>query len=102
MVEQKKIYEIMLKLDGTENKNNLGSNAILRVSMAFCKVEQFIPWSSLLHTKCRLHETIAPTEMLAQALEGIVQDFSNQENAIDQSFFWIGQFLNHPYAYDQF
>jgi len=36
-VEQVKIDELMLKLDGTENKNNLGANAILGVSMAVCK-----------------------------------------------------------------
>merc|ERR1712142_189304 len=36
-VEQVKIDEIMLKIDGTENKNSLGANAILGVSMAVCK-----------------------------------------------------------------
>jgi len=36
-VEQTKIDEIMLKLDGTDNKNSLGANAILGVSMAVCK-----------------------------------------------------------------
>jgi len=35
--EQEKIDELMLKLDGTDNKNNLGANAILGVSMAVCK-----------------------------------------------------------------
>ena len=37
-MDQNKIDEIMLKLDGTDNKNNLGANAILGVSMAVCKV----------------------------------------------------------------
>ena len=36
-VDQKAIDEMMLKLDGTDNKNNLGANAILGVSMAVCK-----------------------------------------------------------------
>ena len=36
-VNQKDIDEMMLKLDGTDNKNNLGANAILGVSMAICK-----------------------------------------------------------------
>jgi len=36
-VEQEKIDEMMLKLDGTDNKNSLGANAILGVSMAVCK-----------------------------------------------------------------
>merc|ERR1712055_525780 len=36
-VEQNKIDDMMLKMDGTDNKNNLGANAILGVSMAVCK-----------------------------------------------------------------
>merc|ERR1712018_762168 len=36
-VEQVAIDTMMLKLDGTENKNSLGANAILGVSMAACK-----------------------------------------------------------------
>merc|ERR1712098_870999 len=36
-VEQNKIDEMMLKMDGTDNKNKLGANAILGVSMAVCK-----------------------------------------------------------------
>merc|ERR1712088_711092 len=36
-VEQEKIDGLMLALDGTENKNTLGANAILGVSMAVCK-----------------------------------------------------------------
>merc|ERR1711936_104900 len=36
-VEQEKIDGLMLSLDGTENKNKLGANAILGVSMAVCK-----------------------------------------------------------------
>jgi enolase len=35
--EQKAIDELMLELDGTETKSNLGANAILGVSMAVCK-----------------------------------------------------------------
>merc|ERR1712012_394998 len=36
-VDQNKIDEMMLKMDGTDNRNNLGANAILGVSMAVCK-----------------------------------------------------------------
>ncbi len=35
--KQKEIDEKMIKLDGTENKSKLGSNAILGVSMAVCR-----------------------------------------------------------------
>jgi len=34
---QKKLDELMIKLDGTENKERLGANAIVGVSMAVCK-----------------------------------------------------------------
>ena len=34
---QKEIDKLMLKLDGTENKTNLGANAILSVSIAVCR-----------------------------------------------------------------
>jgi len=35
--KQREIDEIMIKLDGTENKDKLGGNAILGVSMAVCR-----------------------------------------------------------------
>ncbi|XP_072114612.1 beta-enolase [Mobula birostris] len=37
VVEQEKIDNFMLKLDGTENKSKFGANAILGVSLAVCK-----------------------------------------------------------------
>ena len=36
---QKKIDQILLDLDGTENKKKLGANALLAVSLAIAKVE---------------------------------------------------------------
>jgi len=35
--EQEKIDQLMIGLDGTDNKSNLGSNAILAVSLAVCR-----------------------------------------------------------------
>lgn len=37
-LDQEKIDEKMIELDGTENKTNLGANAILGVSLAVCRV----------------------------------------------------------------
>jgi len=37
VTKQREIDEIMIKLDGTENKGKLGANAILGVSMAVCR-----------------------------------------------------------------
>lgn len=39
--EQKELDWVMLKLDRTKNKSNLGANAILAVSMAACKAGAF-------------------------------------------------------------
>jgi len=36
-IQQEEIDQIMIDLDGTENKSSLGANAILSVSMAACK-----------------------------------------------------------------
>jgi enolase len=35
--KQKEVDELMIELDGTPNKSNLGANAVLVVSMAVCK-----------------------------------------------------------------
>ncbi|MFZ2189135.1 MAG: phosphopyruvate hydratase [Candidatus Moraniibacteriota bacterium] len=40
-VNQKEIDKVMLALDGTENKTNLGANAILGVSIAVCRAVAF-------------------------------------------------------------
>lgn len=37
VTNQEKIDKIMIELDGTENKSNLGANAILAVSLAACR-----------------------------------------------------------------
>ena len=37
VTRQKEIDDLMIKLDGTENKSKLGANAILGVSMAVCR-----------------------------------------------------------------
>jgi len=36
--QQKELDDLMIKLDGTDNKGKLGANAILAVSMAIAKV----------------------------------------------------------------
>lgn len=38
--QQKELDDLMIKLDGTDNKGKFGANAILAVSMAVCKVRQ--------------------------------------------------------------
>jgi len=48
--KQKEIDQIMLKLDGTEFKTNLGANAILSVSLACAKANAIIKKKSLFKT----------------------------------------------------
>ncbi|EDM02102.1 rCG29555 [Rattus norvegicus] len=46
VVEQEKIDQLMIEMDGTENKSKFGANAILGVSLAVCKagaVEKGVP-----------------------------------------------------------
>jgi len=50
--EQQKIDDLMIKLDGTKNKKNLGANAILSVSLALARV-------AALDQKKELYEHIA-------------------------------------------
>jgi enolase len=52
VTEQAAIDKFMLELDGTENKANLGANAILGVSMAVCK-------AGAVHSKVPLYQYIA-------------------------------------------
>lgn len=52
VTQQKEIDEFMLQLDGTENKANLGANAILGVSLAVCK-------AGAIHKKMPLYKYIA-------------------------------------------
>ena len=41
-INQKEIDELLIKLDGTKNKSNLGANAILSVSLCIMKAEALI------------------------------------------------------------
>lgn len=55
--EQVKIDKKMLKLDGTENKTNLGANAILGVSLAVCRaaaIENNLPLYKYIATSYKL------------------------------------------------
>jgi len=51
VTRQKEIDELLIKLDGTENKSKLGANAILAVSMAVCragaKAQNFSLWKHI-------------------------------------------------------
>lgn len=61
--KQKEIDELILKLDGTENKGKLGANAILAVSMAVCKAgaaEKNLPLYKYIAEIAQVKEFILP------------------------------------------
>lgn len=66
--KQKEIDQLMIKLDGTENKSKLGANAILGVSMAVARVAAFAqkkPLYAYLHKKYWNKEKVSfPTPMM--------------------------------------
>lgn len=54
---QKEVDEALIKLDGTENKSNLGANAILGVSLACAKLaaaEEGVPLFAYLNPRARI------------------------------------------------
>lgn len=58
--DQKSLDEILIKLDGTENKANLGANAILGVSMAFAKASALAEKKSLWQYFAEISDTNNP------------------------------------------
>ncbi|MBD3354479.1 phosphopyruvate hydratase [Candidatus Woesearchaeota archaeon] len=61
--KQKEIDDLMIKLDGTENKKKLGANAILGVSMAVCKagaLERGIPLYSYISELAKVKKITMP------------------------------------------
>merc|ERR1711881_160384 len=64
---QEKIDQLMLSLDGTDNKNKLGANAILGVSMAVCKAgaaHKGVPLYRHIADLAGLNEVIMPVPAL--------------------------------------
>ena len=62
-VNQKEIDELMIKLDGTENKSKLGANAILAVSLAVCRAGAGVKKMPLYSHIAELAETRSPLKI---------------------------------------
>ena len=60
LADQKKIDEILIELDGTKNKSRLGANAILPVSIAFCRAIASAKEIPLYHYIAELAEVRPP------------------------------------------
>ena len=80
--EQKSIDNVLLKLDGSENKTNLGANAILAVSLANAKC-------SALSNKKSLFKNLGKTFSLPIPLMNIINGGAHADNDLNIQEFMI-------------
>ena len=81
---QMDIDEIMITLDGTENKSRLGANAILGVSLAIAMAAANLNETSLFRYIGGAHAHVLPTPMM-----NIINGGAHANNAIDFQEFMI-------------
>ncbi|TQV80301.1 phosphopyruvate hydratase [Aliikangiella coralliicola] len=80
--EQSKLDQIMLDLDGTENKSKLGANAILAVSLAAAK-------AAASHNKQPLFSQISDGVTLPVPMMNIINGGAHADNNVDIQEFMI-------------
>jgi len=80
--EQAKLDQIMLDLDGTENKESLGANSILAVSLAIAK-------ASAIANKQPLFREIGDGVMLPVPMMNIINGGEHADNNVDIQEFMI-------------
>ena len=81
---QMNIDEVMIALDGTENKSRLGANAILGVSLAVAKAAANLNETSLFRYIGGAHAHVLPTPMM-----NIINGGAHANNSIDFQEFMI-------------
>jgi len=100
VTDQKKIDLAMLEMDGTENKANLGANAILGVSMAACRagaldsgmtLVQYL--SEKLHAPNAFNKLVMPTPLM-----NIINGGAHASNNLDIQEFMIVPHLKKSFA----
>lgn len=79
---QREIDELMIKLDGTENKSNLGANAILGVSLACLK-------AAAINAKQPLYKYIGNGKCLPVPMMNILNGGAHADNLLDFQEFMI-------------
>ena len=82
--DQQKIDDILLKLDGTENKSNLGANSMLAVSLACAKAAASYKKQSLFISICEREQYELPIPMM-----NILNGGSHADNKIDFQEFMV-------------
>jgi enolase len=90
--EQTSIDELLLDLDGTENKANLGANAILGVSMAVCKAAANTTGLPLWRYMGGVNAKTLPVPMM-----NIINGGSHADNNVD-----LQEFMIVPVGAEQF
>lgn len=86
--EQAKIDELMIKLDGTDNKGRLGANAILAVSLAAAKAAAAYEQKPLYAYIASLQEDAAPFS-LPVPMMNIINGGEHADNNVDIQEFMI-------------
>jgi len=84
VLDQKAIDQIMLELDGTENKSKLGANAMLAVSLAAAKAGAEATGQPLYRYVGGVNASVLPTPMM-----NILNGGSHADNCIDFQEFMI-------------
>lgn len=74
--------QTLINLDGTENKSNLGANAILWVSMAYCRADSQSKWQ-------KLHEYLGWWNILPIPMMNILNGGEHATNNVDIQEFMI-------------
>ncbi|HMQ07104.1 MAG TPA: phosphopyruvate hydratase [Saprospiraceae bacterium] len=82
--EQRDIDEMMIEMDGTENKSNLGANAMLGVSLAVAKAAAEESGQSLFRYIGGVNAHVMPVPMM-----NILNGGSHADNSIDFQEFMI-------------
>lgn len=77
-LNQKKLDQKLIELDGTENKSRLGANAILGVSLAAARVSSQIKSESLYKYLSEYSEYILPTPLM-----NVINGGAHANNALD-------------------
>lgn len=98
--DQEKIDRIMLEMDGTENKERFGANAILGVSMAVCRTASYEAHKSLykylkedLQIPCQSQEMFLPAPLM-----NIINGGAHASNNLDIQEFMIVPHLKKSFA----
>jgi len=87
--EQKKIDELMIKLDGTKNKSKLGANAILGVSLAVAKLGAKVAGKELFEYLRSLYDPKNKKYVLPTPVVNVINGGRHGSTNINIQEFWV-------------